>query len=52
MQQRAIDEGRVVPWLEQNGGHCDCEVIANVEEAVSNAIPGYDQIRKENSTVN
>jgi hypothetical protein len=52
MQQRAIDEGQVIPWLEQNGGYCDCEVIANVEEAVSNAVPGYDQIRRGNDTVN
>ena len=52
MQQRAIDEGQVIPWLEKNRGHCDCEVIANVEEAVSDAVPDYDQIRKGNSAVN
>lgn len=23
----------VVAWLQENGGHCDCEVIANAEQA-------------------
>lgn len=23
----------VLDWLEEHGGHCDCEVIANAEEA-------------------
>lgn len=22
----------VLDWLEENGGHCDCEVLMNVEE--------------------
>jgi hypothetical protein len=22
----------IVDWLEQNGGYCDCEILANVEE--------------------
>jgi len=35
MQLKGINESRVIPWLEKNGGYCDCEVIANVEEAVS-----------------
>lgn len=52
MQQKGIDENQVIPWLEKNGGYCDCEVIANVEEAVSDAFPGYDRIRRGNSTVN
>src|SRR6266849_6007155 len=24
---------KVIGWLEEHGGHCDCEVIANAEEA-------------------
>jgi hypothetical protein len=22
----------VIPWLREQGGYCDCEVLANVEE--------------------
>ncbi|MFN7883700.1 MAG: DUF2695 domain-containing protein [bacterium] len=29
-QDLAIEE--VVPWLQEHGGFCDCEVLANVEE--------------------
>jgi hypothetical protein len=31
-QQRSLEIERVVPWLREHGGHCDCEVIANVED--------------------
>ena len=27
---RGLDEERVLPWLAEYGGHCDCEVLANV----------------------
>jgi len=27
-----LDEDRIIPWLEEHGGGCDCEVLANVEE--------------------
>ena len=30
LQKRGLDEDRVVPWLHEHGGYCDCEVIANV----------------------
>jgi hypothetical protein len=33
LQQQALDEATVVPWLQANGGYCDCEVLANVEDA-------------------
>ena len=23
----------ILPWLEEQGGYCDCEILANVEEA-------------------
>ena len=32
LQQRSLAVERVVPWLREHGGHCDCEVIANVED--------------------
>lgn len=32
LQQRGIDVERVVAWLREYGGYCDCEVIYNVEE--------------------
>lgn len=52
MQQNAIDESLVIPWLEDNGGHCDCEVLDNVEGVVADAVPHYDQIRKDTGSVN
>jgi hypothetical protein len=32
LQQRGLEVERVVRWLREHGGHCDCEVIANVED--------------------
>ncbi len=32
------DADVVVPWLEDNGGYCDCEVLANVEQKVDDAL--------------
>ena len=29
-QGHASDE--IVPWLQDNGGYCDCEVVANVRD--------------------
>src|SRR5687767_6276658 len=29
---RVLDVPRITAWLRENGGHCDCEVLANVEE--------------------
>jgi hypothetical protein len=29
---RGRDVPRVTAWLRESGGHCDCEVLANVEE--------------------
>ena len=33
IRQNNLDRDRVVEWLEENGGYCDCEVLANVEES-------------------
>jgi hypothetical protein len=30
--QRNLRPETIVPWLNEYGGYCDCEVIANVEE--------------------
>lgn len=30
---RSVDAESVVPWLGEYGGFCDCEVLANVEDA-------------------
>ena len=32
LQQHDLPQERVVAWLAEYGGYCDCEVIANVEE--------------------
>jgi len=29
---RSLNPAIVIPWLQQHGGYCDCEVIFNVEE--------------------
>ncbi|MDR2212536.1 MAG: DUF2695 domain-containing protein [Pseudomonadales bacterium] len=33
LQTNALPEAKIIPWLGSYGGHCDCEVLANVEEA-------------------
>lgn len=30
-----------VSWLEENGRYCDCEALANAEEVMEGAVPGY-----------
>jgi hypothetical protein len=29
-EQHRIDITRLVPWLQEHGAHCDCEVVYNV----------------------
>jgi len=31
--ERSLPHDRIVPWLGEQGGYCDCEVLANVESA-------------------
>lgn len=38
LAERGVDATAVVPWLEVHGGYCDCEVLANVEEHVDDAL--------------
>lgn len=40
LKQRGLNAECIVTWLRDNGGYCDCEVIANVEDAVANVLDG------------
>jgi len=37
--RNGLDEPAIVSWLEENGGHCDCEALNNVEQIVLDAMP-------------
>jgi len=30
---RKLNQNEILPWLEEQGGYCDCEILANVEES-------------------
>jgi len=32
LAQAKLDANEILPWLEEQGGYCDCEILANVEE--------------------
>ena len=32
LNKRNLDVERIVPWLREHGGYCDCEVIFNVDD--------------------
>jgi len=32
LQKRGLDVERIVPWLREFGGYCDCEVIYNLDD--------------------
>lgn len=32
LASRNLEEERIIPWLVERGGGCDCEVLANVED--------------------
>ena len=49
--RHSLDEDRIVGWLEERGGHCDCEVLNNVECVVADSVPGYEQIRGETESI-
>jgi|SRR5262245_54277443 len=40
--QRELPVESVVRWLEDAGGHCDCEVLANSEERFLFAFPEHE----------
>lgn len=39
LNEHQIPPADVVSWLEQAGGYCDCEVMANVEEKLESILP-------------
>ena len=41
IRDHALPEDGILTWLEENGGHCDCEALANAEQVVEEAVPGY-----------
>ena len=49
---KGMNEDSNIQWLEKHGGHCDCEVLNNVEEVVAEAAPEYNRIGSETDTVN
>jgi hypothetical protein len=40
LKSRGHDVDRVSAWLDTLGGFCDCEVLANVEQEVDDAMSG------------
>lgn len=32
LRSHSLSPERIVPWLQELGGYCDCEVLANVEQ--------------------
>src|SRR5262245_42845479 len=42
LEASGLPAERVLPWLLQNGGHCDCEALANSEQAWRDAIHDVD----------
>lgn len=37
LRSRGYEVDRVFSWLDTQGGYCDCEILANVEEIVDDA---------------
>jgi len=37
IRDRGLPEEKIVHWLKEHGGYCDCEVISNVEDAWNQA---------------
>lgn len=38
LESHGHDVERVFAWLDEHGGHCDCEVLGNVEQHVEDAL--------------
>ncbi|KAF0806080.1 hypothetical protein A6D6_01898 [Alcanivorax xiamenensis] len=41
LHQQGLAPELVVPWLNEHGGYCDCEVLANVHDEVGDLIGWY-----------
>ncbi|MBA3693585.1 MAG: DUF2695 domain-containing protein [Acidobacteria bacterium] len=35
IEKNNLPKDDLIDWLENNGGYCDCEVLANVEEKIN-----------------
>ena len=44
MEQRGLDADNIVPWLNDQGGFCDCEVVLNVSDALDRVTRSGDMI--------
>jgi hypothetical protein len=38
LKARQLDSEKIIPWLREHGGHCDCEILANVEDEFRNIL--------------
>lgn len=45
IRNKGLSEEALISWLESNGGYCDCEVLANVEQVLEDAVTGYADLR-------
>lgn len=39
VHEHQLPQAAVIAWIESYGGCCDCEVLANVEPAIEDALP-------------
>ncbi|MFI5113658.1 MAG: DUF2695 domain-containing protein [Terriglobales bacterium] len=39
LDAQPVEQEAVLQWLEEAGGYCDCEVIANAEEKLESILP-------------
>ncbi len=35
IEDNYLPENKLIEWFENNGGYCDCEVLANIEEQIN-----------------
>jgi hypothetical protein len=33
LNSKSLNKEKIIPWLGEYGGYCDCEVLANVEDS-------------------
>ena len=38
LKDRSLDTEKIIPWLNDHGGYCDCEVIFNVYDDVGDIV--------------
>jgi hypothetical protein len=50
IHHHGLSEDAVVTWLENNGGYCDCEALANSEQVLEEAVPGYTDLAPSTSS--